>query len=60
MQKLREQKIDLLIGGMMELPVAKALGIEHLDIMHGSQRTIGFEGAKNLIHLLSRGKNCGA
>jgi nitrogenase molybdenum-cofactor synthesis protein NifE len=58
-QKLREQKIDLLIGGMMELPVAKALGIEHLDIMHGSQRTIGFNGAKNLMHLLSQGKNCG-
>ena len=59
MQKLKEQKIDLLIGGMMELPYAKSLGIEHLDIMHGSQRTIGFEGAKNLMHLLSRGKNCG-
>ena len=59
MQKLKEKKIDLLIGGMMELPVAKALGIEHLDIMHGSQRTIGFEGAKNLIHLLSEGNNGG-
>lgn len=58
-QKLREHNIDLLIGGMMELPVAKALGIEHLDIMHGSQRTIGFDGAKNLIHLLSMSKNCG-
>jgi len=58
-QKLREHNIDLLIGGMMELPVAKALGIEHLDIMHGSQRTIGFDGAKNLIHLLSTSKNCG-
>ena len=59
-QKLKEKKIDLLIGGMMELPVAKALGIEHLDIMHGSQRTIGFAGAKNLIHLLSHGNNGGA
>jgi len=55
-QKLRERKIDLLIGGMMELPIAKSLGIEHLDIMHGSQRTIGFEGAKNLICLLSQEK----
>ncbi len=55
-QKLRERKIDLLIGGMMELPIAKSLGIEHLDIMHGSQRTIGFEGAKNLICLLSQDK----
>jgi light-independent protochlorophyllide reductase B subunit len=58
-QKLKEKKIDLLIGGMMELPVAKALGIEHLDIMHGSQRTIGFEGAKNLIHLLSQNNKGG-
>jgi nitrogenase molybdenum-cofactor synthesis protein NifE len=57
-QKLKEHNIDLLIGGMMELPVAKALGIEHLDIMHGSQRTVGFDGAKNLIHLLSMNKNC--
>ncbi len=55
-RKLRERKIDLLIGGMMELPIAKSLGIEHLDIMHGSQRTIGFEGAKNLICLLSQDK----
>ena len=55
-QKLRERKIDLLIGGMMELPIAKSLGIAHLDIMHGSQRTIGFEGAKNLICLLSQDK----
>jgi nitrogenase molybdenum-cofactor synthesis protein NifE len=54
--QLKERKIDLLIGGMMELPIAKALGIEHLDIMHGSQRTIGFEGAKNLICLLSQDK----
>jgi nitrogenase molybdenum-cofactor synthesis protein NifE len=58
-QKLREHNIDLLIGGMMELPVAKALGIEHIDIMHGSQRTVGVDGAKNLMHLLSLSKNCG-
>lgn len=59
MQKLREHEIDLLIGGMLELPVAKALGIEHLDIMHGSQRTVGFDGAKNLMQLLSLSKKCG-
>lgn len=58
-QKLKEHNIDLLIGGMLELPVAKAIGIEHLDIMHGSQRTVGFAGAKNLMHLLSQGKNSG-
>ena len=58
-QKLKELKIDLVIGGMMELPYAKSLGIEHLDIMHGSQRTIGFAGADNLLDLLSCHKNCG-
>jgi nitrogenase molybdenum-iron protein alpha/beta subunit len=51
-QKLREHNIDLLIGGMLEMPIAKALGIEHLDIMHGSQRTVGFAGAQNLTRLL--------
>jgi len=53
MHQLREREIDLLIGGMLELPLAKAPGIEHLDIMHGRKRTIGCEGAKNLICLLS-------
>jgi light-independent protochlorophyllide reductase B subunit len=52
--KLREHKIDLLIGGMLELPVAKALGIEHIDMMHGSQKTVGFIGAENLIRLCRR------
>jgi hypothetical protein len=37
---------------MLEMPIAKALGIEHLDIMHGSQRTVGFAGAQNLTRLL--------
>ena len=52
MQKLRENKIDLLLGGMLELPVAKALSIDHIDIMHGSQLTIGFAGAHNLARIL--------
>jgi len=50
-QKLKEHTIDLLIGGMLEQPVAKALGIEHVDIMHGSQKTVGFAGAHNLVRL---------
>jgi nitrogenase molybdenum-cofactor synthesis protein NifE len=53
-QKLREHKIDLLIGGMLEQPIAKALSIDHLDIMHGSQQTIGFAGAHNLAQLLKK------
>ncbi|RPI37544.1 MAG: hypothetical protein EHM53_10505 [Methanoregulaceae archaeon] len=52
-EKLREHKIDLLIGGMLEQPVAKVLSIDHLDIMHGSQQTIGFAGAHNLARLLN-------
>jgi light-independent protochlorophyllide reductase B subunit len=52
MQKLREHEIDLLIGGMLEQPIAKALSIDHIDIMHGSQQTVGFAGAHNLARLL--------
>lgn len=52
MEKLREHKIDFLIGGMLEQPIAKALSIDHIDIMHGSQETIGFAGAHNLARLL--------
>jgi light-independent protochlorophyllide reductase B subunit len=54
LQKLKEHEIDLLIGGMLEQPIAKALSIDHIDIMHGSQRTIGFAGAHNLARLLER------
>lgn len=53
-QKLREHRIDLLLGGMLEHPVAKALSIEHIDIMHGSERTVGFTGADNLMRLCCR------
>jgi light-independent protochlorophyllide reductase B subunit len=53
-QKLKDHAIDLLIGGMLEQPIAKALGIDHLDIMHGSQKTVGFSGAHNLAQLLCR------
>jgi len=54
MQKLREHNIDLLLGGMLEQPIAKALGIDHIDIMHGSQQTAGFSGARNLARLLEK------
>ena len=53
-QKLKEHAIDLLIGGMLEQPIAKALSIEHIDIMHGSQKTVGFAGAHNLEQLLCK------
>lgn len=51
--QLKEQKIDLILGGMLELPFAKSLGIGHIDIMHGSEKTVGFVGAMNLERLLS-------
>jgi len=56
MEKVKEHDIDLLIGGMLEQPIAKALAIEHVDIMHGSQKTIGFAGAHNLARLCCKRK----
>jgi nitrogenase molybdenum-iron protein alpha/beta subunit len=56
-QKLREHAIDLFIGGMLEQPIAKSLGIEHVDMMHGSQKTVGFVGADNLARLCCK-KSC--
>jgi light-independent protochlorophyllide reductase B subunit len=53
-QKLKERGIDLLIGGMLELPMARALGIDHVDMMHGSQKTVGVIGAENLVRLCQR------
>jgi nitrogenase molybdenum-iron protein alpha/beta subunit len=53
-QKLKEHAIDLLIGGMLEQPIANTLGIEHIDMMHGSQKTVGFAGARNLMQILCR------
>ena len=56
LQKLKEHQIDLLIGGMLEQPLAKALDIDHADIMHGSAMTIGFAGADNLALLLRKSR----
>lgn len=47
------QKIDLILGGMLERPLASLLGIRVIDVMHGSQRTVGFEGARILSGLIS-------
>ena len=55
-EKIKEHDIDLLIGGMLEQPIAQALAIEHVDIMHGSQKTIGFAGAHNLARLCCKRK----
>jgi light-independent protochlorophyllide reductase B subunit len=52
LEKLDEMRIDLIIGGMLEKPMALSLGLDHIDMMHGSQKTLGFEGADNLITML--------
>jgi hypothetical protein len=54
MQNLREHTIDLLIFGMLEQARAKACSIDHLDIIHGIQQTIGFASAHNLARLQKR------
>lgn len=56
-QDIREalvgQGIGLILGGMLERPLAAVLGIRLIDVMHGSQRTVGYEGARILAGLIS-------
>ncbi|MDD1676089.1 MAG: nitrogenase component 1 [Methanomicrobiales archaeon] len=51
-QKLRENRADLVMGGMLERSLALMLGIDFYDMMHGSEKTLGFEGALNLLRVL--------
>jgi len=53
LSRLRALGVNLLIGGMLERPMAAMLGIEHLDIMHGSQRTACFAGERELAGILA-------
>jgi len=55
-ESLRDCKIDLLIGGMMELPLCAEMGIRHMDMMHGSEKTVGEAGTRNLLLVLSEKK----
>ncbi len=55
-ERLKACRIDLVFGGMLEKSLAASLGIEHLDMMHGSQRTLGFAGAEHLITALGKQK----
>ncbi|MDD1656352.1 MAG: nitrogenase component 1 [Methanomicrobiales archaeon] len=52
--RLTELGVDLLIGGMRERPVAALLGIDHVDVMHGSQKTVGEQGGELLRRALER------
>jgi nitrogenase molybdenum-cofactor synthesis protein NifE len=51
--RLTALRVDLIIGGMAERPLAAMLGIPHLDMMHGSQRTACFAGERELSRLLA-------
>lgn len=53
-ERLKTCRIDLVFGGMLEKPLAASLGIEHLDMMHGSQRTLGPAGGEHLIAALTK------
>jgi light-independent protochlorophyllide reductase B subunit len=52
LERCKAQHIDLILGGMLGRPIASRLGIAHLDIMHGSEKTVGFAGADALIKRL--------
>ena len=49
---LREENVNLIIGGMLERPLAVQLGVQFIDMMHGSQRTVGCLGAQNLSRMI--------
>ena len=48
LSRLSALGVDLIIGGMAERPLAAMLGIPHIDMMHGSQRTACFAGEREL------------
>ena len=52
LERCKAQHIDLILGGMLERPIASHLDIAHLDIMHGSEKTVGFAGADALLKRL--------
>jgi len=53
LSRLSALGVDLIIGGMAERPLAAMLGISHIDMMHGSQRTACFAGERELLKALS-------
>jgi nitrogenase molybdenum-cofactor synthesis protein NifE len=52
LERCKAHHVDLILGGMLERPIASRLGIAHLDIMHGSEKTVGFAGADALLKRL--------
>lgn len=53
LSRLSALHVDIIIGGMAERPLASMLGIPHLDMMHGSQRTACFAGERELLRVLA-------
>ncbi len=51
-QRCKALNVDLILGGMLERPIASRLGVAHIDIMHGSEKTVGFAGADALVRRL--------
>jgi len=51
-RNLRDLGVTLILGGMLERPVADELGIRSIDIMHGCAQTVGIEGAEHLCRVL--------
>ncbi|MDD1668782.1 MAG: nitrogenase component 1 [Methanomicrobiales archaeon] len=52
LSRLSALGVDLVVGGMAERPLASKLGIPHVDMMHGSQRTACFAGERQLSSIL--------
>jgi len=48
LESIRQEKPDLIVGGLYETEISRRFRIPLLDIMHGEERTMGFEGAVNL------------
>jgi light-independent protochlorophyllide reductase B subunit len=53
LSRLSALRVDLIIGGMAERPLAAMLGIPHIDMMHGSQKTACFAGELELSRMLA-------
>jgi nitrogenase molybdenum-iron protein alpha/beta subunit len=53
LSRLSALGVDLIVGGMAERPLASMLGISHIDMMHGSQRTACYAGERELLKALS-------
>lgn len=51
---IRAHDIDLLIGGLMERPIAAVLNLPLIDVMHGSQKTAGPDGGEAILELIRK------